>query len=460
MISRPLGRFAGGTILGIVMVLSGSGWACGQGIAGKRDPVPSSEAQNKVLDLIREVFKKEHEEAKTAPQKVALAAELLKRGTQSQDTIERFVLMRVARDMAALAGEAELACDAVNQIAQLYQVDGAAMKKETLAKVSERASVPKQYKAVAEQAALAMDDAIAADDYSTAGELAQTALAAARKAHDAAITARVEARAKEIEEIAKSRAEVKQAMATLEKNPGDPKANLTVGRYYCLLRGDWEKGLPMLALAGDEAFSPLARKELTGATTADEKVALADAWWELVAKSDASYQRQLRERAAFWYDKALPDLSGLTKMRVEKRLGEMVAAEPDSEPEDPPEQPGTAPKTVRTKKKPSFEGTWRDSFNSVIQFTVEDRKVIGTYKNVYTFRDGDSYIRYEGRIVGTLSRDRRTLTAQWARSPSYNPPDEAGALVFTLSKDGSAFMGTFTCVAAPRPSAWSGVRVK
>ena len=36
-----------------------------------------------------------------------------------------------------------------------------------------------------------------------------------------------------------------------------PPANLTVGKYYCFQKGDWEKGLPMLALGQDETLKAL-----------------------------------------------------------------------------------------------------------------------------------------------------------------------------------------------------------
>jgi len=324
-----------------------------------------------------------------------------------------------------------------------------------LAKAARSASVAKQHKAVAEQAASLMEDAIVADDYETAGELGQTALAAAREARDSALIGRIAARSKEVDEVAKARAEVKEALAALDKSPGDPKANLAVGRYYCLIKGDWKKGLPMLALGGDGTLDVLAKKEIVGATTSDAKVDLGDGWWALVAQHEGLAQRQLRVRAAHWYEEALADLSGLTKMRVQKRLAEIEAAERGDEPEEKPAKDGR--KVVR-RKKPSFAGRWRDRFGSTMEFKVEDRKVLCVYKNV-----DDSYgyewVRYEGRIVGKVSRDGRTLSGQWARSPTYTAPEDGGIIMLKLSKDGTAFAGTYSHGDQPA-GAWTGVRIK
>ena len=110
------------------------------------------------------------------------------------------------------------------------------------------------------------------------------------------------------------------------------------------------------------------------------------------------------------------------------------------------------------RTKPSFVGTWRDRFGSVIEIKIDGRKVVGAYKNVDKSY-GYTWIRYEGRIAGKVSRDGRTLTGQWARSPTYVPPEDAGVLVFKLSKDGTAFTGT--CSGPGQvPTAWTGVRIK
>ena len=44
--------------------------------------------------------------------------------------------------------------------------------------------------------------------------------------------------------------EAKESLATLEKEPADPKANLAVGRYLCFFKGNWDQGLPKLRWAG------------------------------------------------------------------------------------------------------------------------------------------------------------------------------------------------------------------
>ena len=55
---------------------------------------------------------------------------------------------------------------------------------------------------------------------------------------------------------------VKAAQLTLEKTPDNPAANLVLGKYFSFVKGDWAKGVPMLALGKDEDFSALAKQDL------------------------------------------------------------------------------------------------------------------------------------------------------------------------------------------------------
>ena len=124
---------------------------------------------------------------------------------------------------------------------------------------------------------------------------------------------------------------MKEAAAVLDKKPDDAAANLTVGKYYCFQKGDWEKGLPMLALGQDETLKAVAAQEIAGVTKPDDQVKVGDAWWDLAEKEQGRVQATLRGRANYWYQQALPELSGLAKAKLEKRIKEYEAASEGSE---------------------------------------------------------------------------------------------------------------------------------
>ena len=50
--------------------------------------------------------------------------------------------------------------------------------------------------------------------------------------------------------------------AQLKANPGDTAAHLALGRYFCLVKGDWEAGLPHLAQGDDPDLKALAEEDL------------------------------------------------------------------------------------------------------------------------------------------------------------------------------------------------------
>jgi hypothetical protein len=106
----------------------------------------------------------------------------------------------------------------------------------------------------------------------------------------------------------------------LESDPGNAEAHLVLGRWYCFSRNEWEKGVPMLALGKDPALKALAAKELEGAGSTDAQLALGDGWWELAEKVNDDSAAAMRARAVYWYAKAAPNLSGVTRMRVEQRM--------------------------------------------------------------------------------------------------------------------------------------------
>jgi hypothetical protein len=180
-------------------------------------------------------------------------------------------------------------------------------------------------------------EAVGRDEFDTASKLAGMASAAARKSRDHDLIERAGAARQEVDSIAAAYESLSEALATLEGEPTHAEANLQVGRFRCLLKGDWDKGLPMLALGSDQALQELARRELAGPADHLEQARLADSWWELSEKEDGVLKTRMQQRAGFWYAQAVPKLSGLAKVRAIKRMEMITGALPS---------PGTKPGTI------------------------------------------------------------------------------------------------------------------
>ena len=153
----------------------------------------------------------------------------------------------------------------------------------------------------------------------------------AKKAKSVALTTRIAARGKEIAELRKEFDKTGEAFATLEKKPDDADANLTIGKYLCFQKGQWDKGLPHLVKGGQKAGSEaklkeLAQSDLDTPTEAAKQVQVGEGWWALSQTETGIAKKQLQWRAKHWYEAALPNLTGLTKTRVEKNLKSMPDA--------------------------------------------------------------------------------------------------------------------------------------
>jgi hypothetical protein len=311
-----------------------------------KSPAPDADAQTEAAKLIKKVYGDEWVAAKTAAQKQALAKKLLQTAKETdKDNAARFVLLRSSRDIATQAMAGPTAFQAVDEMDRFFQIDALDMKATVLTKGASIAATPEQHKAVAEKAAEVAEEAVTNDNFSVAIRLSELASSEAKKGNAPALVKRTAKRAAEIGELAKSYELVKGAAATLDKTPDDPEANLAVGGYRCFIKGDWDGGLPMLARGSDATLKKLATKELAGVASSDEQAELGDGWWGLAAETQDEAKSQFQARAAFWYRKALPGLSGLARNRVEKRLQQVPTISDESVGPDSasPKQPSESP---------------------------------------------------------------------------------------------------------------------
>ncbi|MHB1036372.1 MAG: formylglycine-generating enzyme family protein [Pirellulales bacterium] len=292
-----------------------------------RTPVPDAAAQKAARQEVRGVFQKEYAQAGTAQEKAALAKTLLGEAGGSKDNpAEPFVLFLEAWDLAIEALDPALANQVANEMARVFAVDALTMKAEAATRMSKLARSPADCERVAEAALGAMDEAVAADRFEAANVLLRAAREAARKTKNRETVVKVTARGKELQGLEKAYEPVKAAVETLAQTPDDPAANLTVGKYQCLTKGQWTLGLPKLAKGDDPSLRDSAQKDLAQPADGPAQAALADQWWNLAQQASGRAKVSLHLRAQEWYTRAAPNLTGLAKRRVEKRLEELAAA--------------------------------------------------------------------------------------------------------------------------------------
>jgi WD40 repeat protein len=302
--------------------------------AKPRRPVPDEAKQVEALKLIRDLYKEEYAKRKLAD-RLALAAQLLDKARETDDDpVARFVLLCESRDLAAQGGDAVAVLVAIDELAKEYTIKPLEMKVTFLTAAGRNAHTPAANKVLAESFLLLVDEALAADNFEVAERLASLADAAAHKTTHVALVTQVQARDKEVKEIEKEHEAAHEALAKLEKNPDDAEANLTAGRYQCLRRGEWDKGLPLLARGSDAALQAAAKKDLEKPQGPAAQVEAGDSWWDLGEAQKDSTKKSLLARAGHWYREALPELMGLSLAKVEGRLKTIAEQTPASRLDD------------------------------------------------------------------------------------------------------------------------------
>ena len=219
--------------------------------------VPEKPLQQAAEAKIREIFRQEFAEAKTSKARAALAKKLIEQADGTKDdTAAHYVLLRMAGEQAVAGGDVAQAMEVVDKLQADFPIDSASMKADVLAAImrqpiSEKTAdhgymVPA---AVFDMAMKLGEDAMTRDDYAAGRPLCQggrggkpqIARHGPEPAHrcpyegDRAAEGEVRRRAK--------------GAGRLESDASDGAANLVAGQWYCFTKGDWDKGLPMLAKA-------------------------------------------------------------------------------------------------------------------------------------------------------------------------------------------------------------------
>jgi hypothetical protein len=279
-----------------------------------RRSVPAATDLAKSRKLMSEAFAAELRDSAPAARR-ALASKLLDEAAKMGDApADRFVVLSGAIEAAVEGADLALAFQAADRMADGYVLDALDVKATAALKVP-----PKGYAASDLPVVLALLDALeSAEEFATAsrliGVLQQVPVG------DPSLRSTVPRRAMELEQLRAARERVAPALQKLKASPDDPAANLAVGQYTALVRGDWEHGLAFLAKGSDPKLAKLAKAELLNPANADARAELADGWWEIAGASFGRAKLNLTQHAAENYQLALPGLTGLKRVLAERRI--------------------------------------------------------------------------------------------------------------------------------------------
>jgi hypothetical protein len=139
-------------------------------------------------------------------EKQALAKKLLGSVSETKDDpASQFVLLQLAKDIAAQANDGQTAFQAIDTMAETFQVDADTMKMAVLTKFASTAQKPAQHKFIAEQALKLAEQAISEDHFMVSSQLDKLAITEASKALDKELLTQALGQIAEVADLIKAR---------------------------------------------------------------------------------------------------------------------------------------------------------------------------------------------------------------------------------------------------------------
>lgn len=300
--------------VGVLMCLIGTSSLTAQD--DTRTPLPDASAQESIQKQVREMFAGEY--AKTAPDdRQSLARALFQRAIETgDDPVARYVMLNEARSVAASAGDAYLAKQAVDRLERQYRVDGTQLMYDAVSTASRTARAQDAHRRIVDVGIDLSERYVSRDEYGEGIRLMGAIRSSAGRSGDRQAVALVSERMDELGQMRAEWVRTESARKKLEENPADPEAMTTMGRFYAFAKGDFDKGMGLLLRGSDETLKKMAEMDTDNTNDANKIVERADVWWAWAEKETGINQKRGYERARHWYRVALPNLSGFTRQRV------------------------------------------------------------------------------------------------------------------------------------------------
>lgn len=291
-----------------------------------RQPFPGKAEQAKTRVLMKEAYAKglaDHTPLGRQNLARTLLADASNRASSAAST-DQFVLLCGAVDAAREAGDWALCFRAADTMGTLFDVDAIALKAEAAIKMRPHPTTPVQAVQNVRAGLVLLGQLEAREDWLGAARVGAALQPAS--ANDPALRAALQKAVRALDEMRSFQARLAPALEKLKSAPGDPAANVAVGKYLCFIIGQWERGLPMLAKGSDVQLALVATKDLASPHDAQGQTDIGDDWWKIADALTGTTKAGVQRRAAFWYRQALPALAGLRATVAQKRINEAAAA--------------------------------------------------------------------------------------------------------------------------------------
>ncbi len=286
---------SGGSRVGPTGVIVGPDSGALRGGSGGRaanrkplDPLPTEEQRQQAMEVVRQMFLGRYQDADRDDDKRLkreIAAEMVAKANKlGEDLAGKYVMLTAAQRIAMEVDDIKTAQKALDGLRETFEIDVYEMRIEVLSQASRLTDRSTFDTKLMDDAKEMIDEAIKRDEYKGAMDMVQVAQASARRLKDYQQGNELTRREREVQKLRATYERVKSALANGDGGH-NPDTHELVGRYYGLMKGEWDKGLPHLAQAADADLRRLAQRDLESPVDAQLQLQLADGWW---AKSESA----------------------------------------------------------------------------------------------------------------------------------------------------------------------------
>ncbi len=342
-------RFLIGLVTVSCLGISASSQIFSQGKIGSKKPLPEAKAQAKALELIQFEHREKYQQAKSSKKaKSALAIILMDQADDFRKNLPgRFVRLQEAYRLAADGGDNLTAFSAVEELGKSFAVNTQKLTIEVFNRVIQATQSTEENKILVDVILNKIASALEKENYPHALALGKVAEKAARKSKYLPLVLTVQRERRNIQETKNKVADLEPFLKRLREKPEDPKANLVVGRYKCLHKGNWDEGLFLLAQSDHPQLRLLAQRDLIQPDDPEEQKDVGNGWWDYAEKEEGLARTAFRQRAVYWYEQAVYGLDAELRQKLEKRIASVPRSMRFGIPWDYSGKPGLIRQVVR-----------------------------------------------------------------------------------------------------------------
>ena len=288
---------------------------------------------------VRDIYKNDYG---TPESKANLALALIGQA-ENQEPAMSYAMLVEAKTLAEQTGEALSCKKAIVMISKRF---GIPKDVGSLARCTKNVKTPEQIKVLFETYIALCDESLVVEDFTSAEIFAKGAVDIAR---EPALASKAKSAYADVKLLKSEYDKVKKAFETIKTQPDNEQACSDIGRYYCFVKGDWDRGLKYLANGNDAALSAIAGKEASAPTESHACFELGESWLAVAQRYQGVQRISALNRSSDWLRK-VPAGNGIEEIKARKKLEENLS------------------------KTPTFYGKWDISDSNLILTKTAGRK--------------------------------------------------------------------------------------